>query len=130
MELMSIVILLGVLIVVFLLFREVNLWYFKINESIELQRESVRLLKLISGENTSNKEKEFIKEYTIETMFRETKENKTLRIVSKNNITIGAEVFIKDEKAPDGKYEYLNENRRIIVKDGRIGYANFDLLKG
>ncbi len=119
MELMSIFIVLGIVVVVFLLFREVNLWYFKINESIELQRECVRLLKLISGDNTSDNKKNR-KEDTIETVFRETKDNKTLRIVSINNFTIGAEVFIEDETAPDGKYEYLNDNRKIIVKDGRI----------
>ncbi len=38
----------GFLIGIFLLFRQVNLWYFKINESIELKKESIRLLELIS----------------------------------------------------------------------------------
>lgn len=120
MEIMSIVIVFGVVIVVFLLFREVNLWYFKINESIELQRESVRLLKLISGEQSNDDIKKNHKGDTIETVFRETKDNKILRIVSINNYTISAEVFIDDEIAPDGTYEYLNDNRKIIVKNGRI----------
>lgn len=115
---MSIVILLGVLIVVFLLFREVNLWYFKINESIELQRESVRLLKIIAGDNSVVEKKS--NGDTKETVFRETKDHKTLKIISINNYTISAEVFIEDKPAPDGEYEYLNDNRKIIVENGRI----------
>ena len=118
MELMSIVILLGVLIVVFLLFREVNLWYFKINESIELQRESVRLLKIIAGDNSVVEKKS--NGDTKETVFRETKDHKKLKIISINNYTISAEVFIEDKPAPDGEYEYLNDNRKIIVENGRI----------
>ncbi len=119
MEIMSTIIVMGIIIVVFLIFRQVNLWYFKINESIELQQETVRLLKLISGESlndTINNNKSD----TTETVFRETKDNKLLKIVSINNLTIGAEVYINDEIAPDGVYEYLNDKRKIVVKKGRI----------
>lgn len=55
-----------------------------------------------------------------QTVYRETTENKTLKIISINNETIGAEVFINEEIAPDGEYLYLNDNRKLIVKNGRI----------
>jgi hypothetical protein len=51
---------------------------------------------------------------------RKTVENITLKIVSVNSQSIGAEVFIDEQYAPDGKYDYLEDNRRIIVKNGRI----------
>ena len=107
-----------IVIVVFLAFREVNLWYFKINQSIELQRESLRLLKIIAGDNSVIEKKS--NGDTKETVYRETKDHKILKITSTNNITIGAEVFIEDEIAPDGKYEYLNDNRILIIKNGKI----------
>jgi hypothetical protein len=53
-------------------------------------------------------------------VYRETTENKTLKIISINNETIGAEVFIDEKIAPDGEYLYLNDNRKLIVKNGRI----------
>jgi uncharacterized membrane-anchored protein len=120
MEIMSVFLVFGIVIVVFLLFREVNLWYFKINESIELQKETVRLLKVISGENNNDDTKSNSKSDTTETVFRETKDNKFLKIISVNNASIGAEVYINDEIAPDGIYEYLNDSRKIVVKRGRI----------
>lgn len=121
MEIMSVLLVFGIVIVVFLLFREVNLWYFKINEGIELQKETVRLLKVISGNNQNDDGiRSYSKSDTTETVFRETKDNKILKIVSVNNVSIGAEVYINDEIAPDGIYEYLNDNRKIVVKKGRI----------
>lgn len=55
-----------------------------------------------------------------QTVYRETAENKTLKIISTNNETIGAEVFIDEKVAPDGEYSYLNDNRKLIVKKGKI----------
>ena len=57
---------------------------------------------------------------TNQIVFRETKDNKTLKIISTNNNTLGAKVFIGDEIAPDGEYSYLKDNRKLIVKDGKI----------
>ena len=37
-------------IIIFLIFREVNLWYFRINEHIKNQQEQIRLLRKIAGE--------------------------------------------------------------------------------
>lgn len=51
---------------------------------------------------------------------RKTKDDKILTIISKNYQTIGAKVFIEDKVAPDGEYEYLKDNRKVIVKDGKI----------
>ena len=36
---------LGIVIVIFLIFREFNCWYWKVNKSIELQEKTVSLLK-------------------------------------------------------------------------------------
>ena len=55
-----------------------------------------------------------------QTVFRKTKDNRIIKIVSKNYKTIGAEVFLDDKAAPDGEYPYLDDNRILIVKDGRI----------
>ncbi len=73
---------------------------------------------IYAGNNLSNCDIEVGE--TTEIVYRETKDNKTLKIISKNNNTIGAEVFIEDVFAPDGEYEYLNDNRRLIVKNGKI----------
>jgi hypothetical protein len=53
-------------------------------------------------------------------VYRETKDKQILKIVSKNYQTIGASVFIDDLIAPDGEYHYLNDNRKLTVKDGKI----------
>jgi len=53
-------------------------------------------------------------------VYRKTRDNKILKIVSKGFQTIGADVFIDDSIAPDGEYAYLNDSRRLIVKDGKI----------
>lgn len=55
-------------------------------------------------------------------VYRETKDNKILKIVSQNYQTTGASVFINDDIAPNGEYHYLNDNRKLIVKDGKIEY--------
>ncbi len=52
--------------------------------------------------------------------YRITTENKILTIISINNETIGAEVFIGEKIAPDGEYLCLNDNIKLIVKNGRI----------
>jgi zinc-ribbon domain len=57
---------------------------------------------------------------TPEIVYRKTTENITLKIVSLNSQSIGAEVFIDEQYAPDGKYDYLEDNRSLIVRNGRI----------
>ena len=48
----SLILFLVICFVIFLLLREVNLWYWKINRRIELQEETNRLLnKIIEGSN-------------------------------------------------------------------------------
>jgi hypothetical protein len=51
-SLMLLLIGLALIIAVFFLFREINLWYFKINESIELKKETNRLLQILVSQNT------------------------------------------------------------------------------
>ncbi len=53
-------------------------------------------------------------------VYRQTRDNKILKIVSKRFQTIGAEVFIADILAPDGEYAYLNDNKKLIVRNGKI----------
>jgi flagellar biosynthesis/type III secretory pathway M-ring protein FliF/YscJ len=57
-------VMLGILIIVFLILREVNCWYWKINRNIELQEEQSRLLqKLVQQfekKETSGKEKKSV----------------------------------------------------------------------
>lgn len=55
-----------------------------------------------------------------QTVFRETTDGKLLKIVSKFNQTIGAEVFIDDLTAPDGIYNYKTGTHKIIVENGKI----------
>lgn len=40
-----------IVIVIFLLMREITLWYFRVNEQIRNQQEIIRLLRRISGED-------------------------------------------------------------------------------
>lgn len=51
---------------------------------------------------------------------RKTKDGKILTIISKNYQTVGASVFIEDEIAADGLYELLKDNKKIIVKNGKL----------
>lgn len=55
-----------------------------------------------------------------ETVYRETLDNKTLEIVSINNETIGAKVFINNKIASDGTYIYKTLSHKLIVKNGEI----------
>ena len=46
----------GVLIGMFFLFREIFCWYYRINERVDLQKETNRLLKKIAGELPVNRD--------------------------------------------------------------------------
>jgi len=46
-----VVIVIAVLIIVFFVSREINIWYWKINEFKKSQDEQIRLLKKIAGED-------------------------------------------------------------------------------
>ena len=51
---------------------------------------------------------------------RETQDGETLKIVSVNNETIGAKVYINEKAAGDGTYIYTSLSHKIIVKNGEI----------
>lgn len=51
---------------------------------------------------------------------RETQDGETLKIVSVNNETIGAKVYINEKAAGDGTYIYKSLSHKIIVKNGEI----------
>lgn len=55
-----------------------------------------------------------------QTVFRETTDNKLLKIVSKLNQTIGADVFIDDLPAPDGIYNYKAGTHKLLIENGKI----------
>lgn len=55
-----------------------------------------------------------------QTVFRETTDGNLLKIISKLNQTIGANVFIDDLPAPDGVYNYKSGTYKLIVENGKI----------
>jgi hypothetical protein len=55
-----------------------------------------------------------------QTVYRETVNNKKLKIISYKNVTIGAKVFIDERPAPDGIYTYKALTHKLIVQDGKI----------
>jgi hypothetical protein len=55
-----------------------------------------------------------------QTVYRETSDNKTLKIISLDNETIGAKVFFDERPAPDGTYIYKSLSHKLIVKNGVI----------
>jgi tetratricopeptide (TPR) repeat protein len=55
-----------------------------------------------------------------QTVFRETTDDKLLKIVSKLNQTIGADVFIDDLPAPDGIYNYKAGTHKLLIENGKI----------
>lgn len=48
------IIFLVIIIVLFIIFRELNCWYWKINERLELQKETVSLLRQLVSKNSEN----------------------------------------------------------------------------
>lgn len=53
-------------------------------------------------------------------IYREIKSNKILKIILKNNQFIDSEVFLGDDIAADGEYEYLKDERKLLVRNGKI----------
>ncbi len=56
----------------------------------------------------------------MEEVYRELTDGRTIKIVSKNNVTIGADVFFDEIPAPDGDYIYKSLTHRLIVRNGKI----------
>ena len=48
------------------------------------------------------------------------KDDKRLKIVSKNNVILGANAFLNNEKAPDGEYEFINGSGKLIILNGKV----------
>jgi hypothetical protein len=55
-----------------------------------------------------------------ETVYRETQEGDTLKIVSINNTTLGAKVYINGTVAKDGIYIYESFTHKLKIKNGVI----------
>jgi|SRR5690606_30115597 len=75
---------------------------------------------IIQNENYSKRNNSQSNSSATQTVLRETIDNKTLRIVSVNNETIGAKVFIDDFAANDGVYIYKSFSHKLIVRNGVI----------
>lgn len=58
--------------------------------------------------------------FSSQTVYRETLDGETLKIVSLNNETIGARVYINEKQARDGTYIYKSLSHKLIVKNGEI----------
>jgi len=54
------------------------------------------------------------------TVYRETQDGETLKIVSVNYETIGAKVYINEKPARDGTYIYKSLSHKLIIKNGEI----------
>lgn len=81
--------------------------------------------KIIESENSINREnkqdtKNNNSNLNTETVYRITTENIKLKIVSQNNKTIGAKVFINDSPAHDGIYVYKALTHKLIIRNGEI----------
>lgn len=61
-----------------------------------------------------------IKNKEIQVVFREMNDGKIFKIVSKNYETIGASVFFDGRVVEDGEFQYLSDNRKILIKEGKI----------
>ncbi|XVJ67187.1 MAG: zinc-ribbon domain-containing protein [Lacibacter sp.] len=57
---------------------------------------------------------------SVQTVFRETTDGRLLKIISKLNQTIGADVFIDDLPAPDGVYNYKSGTHKLVIENGKI----------
>ncbi|MCF8254578.1 MAG: zinc-ribbon domain-containing protein [Bacteroidia bacterium] len=90
-----------------------------VEKAIELDRNNKKASDLLIKARLEIPVKEISNAHT-QVVFRETKDNQILKIVSNNYQTIGASVFINDVKAPDGEYYYLKDSRKLIVKEGKI----------
>lgn len=75
---------------------------------------------LIKNEDNSKKQTSQSNSTNTETVFRETIDNKTLKIVLTNNKTIGATVYIDNNIANDGIYIYKSLSHKLRVKNGVI----------
>lgn len=67
-----------------------------------------------------NNLKEALNPTDTQTVFRETTDNQTLKIVSQKDKTIGAKVFIEEKLAPDNIYVYKSHSHKLVVKNGII----------
>ena len=57
-----------------------------------------------------------------QTVYRETNDNQNLKIISIDNNTIGAKVFINDNPAPNNSYTYIHNytTHKLVVENGIV----------
>lgn len=55
-----------------------------------------------------------------QTVYRETQDGEILKIVSLNNETIGAKVYINEKPVTDGTYVYKSLSHKLIIRNGEI----------
>lgn len=124
--LIPLLIFLAITIVLFLILREINMWYWKINERISIQNQTNFLLEKILSQLKSTDETYEVKQTNAQTQAnaqsvdREILNNEILKIVSVNNETLGAKVYINGQPAKDGSYIYKSLTHKLVVKDGQV----------
>ena len=96
-----------------------------IRQSITLNNKTFQELyiyfkQIFENENNSKSNNAYNSSSTTQTVYRETIDNLTLKIVSINNETIGAKVYIDDKIANDGIYIYKSLSHKLKVKGGVI----------
>lgn len=85
----------------------------ELNPSNEIAIDILKKSKVaIAGENNVSS--------STQTVFRETTDDKLLKIISKLNQTIGLDVFIDDLPAPDGIYNYKAGTHKLLIENGKI----------
>ena len=119
------IVFMGLSIILFLIFRELNCWYWKINRSIELQEETNRLLKIIVDSNDikvlgtttqilSSEETSILTQDT-ESVFFEDK----IQIPNVKDYTDNKIVFID---GVEGEFEIDETNKKYLLFEGERYY--------
>ena len=80
----------------------------------------IKLLKTDEIFNSILKRNELENNDSLQKVYRETTDNKTIKIISQYYQTIGADVFIDDLPAPDGIYNYKTGTHKLILENGKI----------
>jgi hypothetical protein len=88
--------------------------------TLEEFENKIKLLKTYEIFNSIHKRNELENFDSLQKVYRETTDNKTLKIISQYNQTIGAEVFINNLPAPDGIYNYKSGTHKLILENGKI----------
>lgn len=80
---------------------------------VKLLQNDEKLKNALKSDNPKNTD-------SLQIIYRETTENKSLKIFLENNHFIGAKVIMDDLPAPDGAYDYKLETHKLLIENGEI----------